>query len=170
MRKEQKIVAVGAISGVTFMLAAMLLLTGAMPTPGTGAATGDKLAFAAKWIAFAALPLFLAIIAVGNARALSEAIDPTAGKESRTMIIDGRVVDNNVQQYLLFLAASLALAATAPGERLGLIPAASVTFVVARLAFWAGYRINPLYRAFGMAATIYLNLLLFLAAFWFSRR
>jgi hypothetical protein len=170
MRKEQKIVAAGAITGVATMFAAIWLLTGAMPTPGTGALAGEKLAFAAKWIAFAALPLFLAIGAVGNARALSEAIDPTAGKESRAMIIDGRVVDNTVQQYLLFLAASFALAASAPGERLGLIPAAALTFIVARLAFWAGYRIGPLYRAFGFAATIYLNLLLFLAAFWFSRR
>ena len=86
------------------------------------------------------------------------------------MIVDGRVVDNNVQQYLLFLAAALALAASAPGDRLGLIPAAALTFIVARLAFWAGYRIDPLYRAFGMAATIYLNLLLFLAALWFAWR
>ena len=170
MRKEQTIVAVGAISGVAAMLVAMLLLTGAMPALGAGALADEKLAFAAKWIAFAALPLFLAIVAVGNARALSDAIDPTAGKESRKMIIDGRVVDNNVQQYMLFLAAALALAASAPGDRLGLIPAAALTFFVARLAFWIGYRVDPLYRAFGMAATIYLNLLLFLAALWFSWR
>ena len=35
--------------------------------------------------------------------------------------------------------------------------AATVVFVVARFAFWIGYRIYPLYRAFGMAATMYLN-------------
>jgi hypothetical protein len=37
------------------------------------------------------------------------------------------------------------------------IPAAALVFVVARIAFWVGYRIHPLYRAFGMAATGYLN-------------
>ena len=38
-----------------------------------------------------------------------------------------------------------------------LIPAATIVFIVVRLAFWIGYRIHPLYRAFGMAATGYLN-------------
>jgi len=29
--------------------------------------------------------------------------------------------------------------------------------VTARAVFWVGYRINPLYRAPGMAATAYMN-------------
>ena len=33
-----------------------------------------------------------------------------------------------------------------------------------RFAFWIGYRIDPLYRAFGFAATMWLNLLLLGAA------
>jgi hypothetical protein len=36
-----------------------------------------------------------------------------------------------------------------------LIPAATIVFIVVRLAFWIGYRIHPLYRAFGMAATFW---------------
>ena len=43
------------------------------------------------------------IVAVGNARALGEAIDPTLGKESPAMIVDGRVLDNTLQQFVLFL-------------------------------------------------------------------
>jgi hypothetical protein len=39
-----------------------------------------------------------------------------------------------------------------------LIGAATIVFVVARLAFWIGYRVDPLYRAFGFAATAYLNM------------
>jgi hypothetical protein len=37
---------------------------------------------------------------------------------------------------------------------------------VARMAFWIGYRIDPLYRAFGMGATGYLNVGLLAFAMW----
>jgi hypothetical protein len=33
-----------------------------------------------------------------------------------------------------------------------------MVYVVARCAFWLGYRVNPLYRAPGMSATAYMNL------------
>jgi hypothetical protein len=47
-----------------------------------------------------------------------------------------------------------------------LIPAATIVFVFARMAFWIGYRIQPLYRAFGMGATGYLNAGLLAFAIW----
>ena len=40
------------------------------------------------------------------------ASDPTLGLESKAMIVNGRVADNTLQQYVLFLAGSLALAAS----------------------------------------------------------
>jgi hypothetical protein len=46
------------------------------------------------------------------------------------------------------------------------IPAVVVVFVVARIAFWVGYRVHPLYRAFGMAATGYLNVGILAFALW----
>ena len=124
---------------------------------------GDRIGYALRWAAFAALPLVAMIAAVGNARATGAAIDPTLGLESKAMIVDGRVADNSFQQYLLFLAGSLALAASLPPERIQIVGAAAIVFVAARLAFWIGYRIDPLYRAFGFAATFYLNLGLLLA-------
>jgi uncharacterized MAPEG superfamily protein len=141
-----------------------------MPALGESADAGERLAFAAKWIAFAAAPLLFAIMAIGNARFKSDAIDPTAGKESREMIINGRVADNTLQQFALFVAASLAIAASAFGDELWIVSAAALVFVIARVAFWIGYRIHPLYRAAGMAATSYLNLLLFGGAIWFAWR
>jgi len=166
MRKEQKVVAIGAGSGVVAMLVALVGLSAAMGSLPMAADAGERLAFAVKWIALAALPLFAAIIAIGNARALSDAIDPTAGKESKAMIIDGRVVDNTTQQFLLFATASLAVAAASRGDQLGLIAAAAIVFTVCRFAFWIGYRIHPLYRAFGFSSTAYLNIILFAVALW----
>jgi uncharacterized MAPEG superfamily protein len=123
-----------------------------------------------RWCGFAALPFLAMIVAIGNARALGAAIDPTAGLEDGKMLIDSRVADNTLQQYVLFLAGALALAAGLPPASMRVIGAAAIVFVAARLLFWIGYRIDPLYRAFGFAATFYLNLGLLLAAFWFAIR
>ncbi len=155
MKPAQKIVAIGAASGVVTMLLALYLLSPVMPAPPAQAALAERLAFALRWDALAILPLFAMIVAVGNARFTSEAIDPTAGKDSKAMIVNGRVTDNSVQQYLLFLMATLAVAAS-EGARLGVVSAAAAIFIVARIAFWIGYRIDPLYRAFGMSSTAYL--------------
>lgn len=170
MSPDQKKVAIGASSGIATMLVAMWALSRLMPGLPDGADAGERLAFASKWIALAAAPLFFAIVSIGNARFKGEAIDPTLGKENRSMIVNDRVVDNTVQQYLLFMAAGLAVAAGAAGPALGMIVAASLVFVAMRLAFWIGYRIHPLYRAFGMAGTSYLNVLLLGTAIWLAWR
>jgi hypothetical protein len=170
MSPDQKKVAAGASSGIVTMLLATWGLSQVMPALADGAESGARLAFAAKWIALAALPLFCAIVAVGNARFASAAIDPTLGKESQAMIVNGRVVDNNVQQYLLFIVAALAVAASAAGPELSLVSGAATVFLAMRFLFWIGYRVHPLYRAFGMAGTAYLNVLLFAAAAWMSWR
>ena len=73
-----------------------------------------------------------------------------------------------MQQFALFAAGSLALAVSLSPERLPVIGAAAITFTVCRLLFWIGYRINPLYRAFGFSSTAYLNLGLLLAALWLA--
>lgn len=135
MNNSQKAVAIGASSGIATMVLAMIALSNMIPGITPDATAGERLAYALQWIALGALPLALAIASVGNARFASEAIDPTAGKESAAVAINCRVVDNTVQQYLLFAAASLAVAAGARGDQLGVVAAGAITFVVARLAF-----------------------------------
>lgn len=168
MKREQKIVAAGAVSGILSMLAAMYLLSTHLPAPAGMDSAGDRIAHAAGWGAFAALPLFFMVAAIGNARFLSDAIDPTRGSESRSMIVNGRVADNTLQQFALFLAGILGLAANLPPERMAIVAAAAIVFVAARICFWIGYRVQPLYRAFGFAATAYLNLGLLLGAIWLA--
>lgn len=170
MTNNQKAVAIGASSGIATMLVALVVMSNLIPGIATDATAGERLAYAVQWIALGALPLVLAIGSVGNARFSSEAIDPTAGKESPAMVVNGRMVDNTVQQILLFGAASLAVAAGARGDQLGVVAAAAIVFVVARLAFWIGYRIKPVYRAAGFASTFYLNLVLFGYALWLAWR
>lgn len=107
---------------------------------------------------FAVVPLFLMIITVANSRFSSDAIDPTLKLENPRQIVDGRVTDNTLQQNFVFAIASLTLATVVPTERLQVVWACGLVFFFARLLFWIGYRIHPLYRAPGMSATAYLNL------------
>jgi len=168
MRQEQKIVAVGAASGIVLMVLSVWLLTSALPSPRIPDNPVDRLAYALKANVVALLPLFIMIITVANSRFLSDAIDPTRHAESATMEIDGRVVDNTLQQNFVFAIASLAMSTLAPIHNLQVVWACTIVFVVARSAFWIGYRIHPLYRAFGFAATFYLNLGLLAAGFWLA--
>ena len=167
MTHDQRKVLIGASAGILSMALAMWLLTSVLP-PADAPTLADRLAYTAVCNAFAALPLFAMLAAVGNGRFLSEAIDPTLGRESPKIVINGRVADNTTQQFLLFAAGLPALAASLEPSQMGVIRAAALVFVVARLAFWIGYRLHPLYRAPGFAATAYLNLGLLLAALWLA--
>ena len=168
MTRDQKTVAVGAASGVAAMLIAVAGIYRYWPADPSLTDTASRIGLALKADAFAALPLMVGVVTVGNNRFLSEAIDPTLQKENHATQINGRVVENTLQQFVLFVVATLALGATLSADTMRIVPAATIVFVVARIAFWIGYRIQPLYRAFGMAATGYLNLGLLGGALWMA--
>ena len=166
MTKDQKIVGVGAASGIIGMIAGVSIIYSLWPANPALSDLASRLAYTLQADAFAVLPLLFSILAVGNSRFLSEAIDPTLHKESQAMEVTGRVVDNTLQQFLIYLVGTLALAAGLTADEMRVIPAATIVFVVARVAFWIGYRIHPLYRAFGFASTAYLNIGILAFAFW----
>jgi hypothetical protein len=70
----------------------------------------------------------------------------------------------------MFLVGTLGLSVNLTAEQMRAIPAVVIVFIVARIAFWVGYRIHPLYRAFGMAATGYLNVGILAFAIWKTLR
>jgi hypothetical protein len=170
MKRDQQLVSGGAASGVLAMASSMWGLSRALPVPAGLDTAGDRLAYALRWDAVAVLPFLAMILAIGNARALGPAIDPTLGAEDRAMLINGRVADNTLQQLAIFVVATLALAANLPAGQMPVIAAAAIVFTLARVVFWVGYRIHPLYRAPGFAATAYLNLGLLIAALWLGFR
>ena len=158
MRPEQKIVAIGAASGIASMLLGVFGLTALLPVPAIADNAGERLAYAIKAAVVATVPLFVMIAAIGNSRFLSEAIDPTRGAESRSQQIDGRVAANTLEETFVFAMALLAVGTVVPLGSLQVVWACTLVFVVARAVFWIGYRIDPLYRAPGMSATLYMNL------------
>lgn len=165
MTRDQKIVATGAASGILMMALLVWFLSRAIAAPVLNGAA-ERLAYALPWAVTAAIPLFVMLGAVGNARFLGEAIDPTLGKEDHKTIVNGRVADNTLQQFTIFAVAILALSVMLPADRLSFIPATAITFAIARMVFWVGYRIHPLYRAPGFSSTAYLNLGMMVAVIW----
>jgi hypothetical protein len=158
MKPEQRVVAIGAASGIAAMVIAVWLLTKALPAPAIADEAGARLAYALRANVFALVPFFVMLVTIGNKRFLSDAIDPTRNAESAAMDIDGRVADNTLQQNFVFAVASLAVATLVPIGSVQVVWACALWFVVARCLFWAGYRLHPLYRAPGMSGTAYMNL------------
>lgn len=158
MRREQKVVAVGAVSGAVIMAVCVWIIAKALPQPLLTDALAERLAYALSANVVATLPLVVMFIAIANSRFRSEAIDPTRHLERRALEIDRRVATNTLEQNFVFVVASLATSTILPLAHLQVVRACAIVFVVARIAFWLGYRINPLYRAAGMSATALLNL------------
>jgi hypothetical protein len=166
MTKDQKTVAIGALSGVVGMVALVWAIATYFPEPHVVDNNGDRLAYALRWSVVAVLPLFCMLVAVGNERFLSEAIDPTLGKESQKMVVNGRVADNTLQQFVCFLVGITALSVSLPIDRISYVPAVAITFVISRTIFWIGYRLRPLYRAPGFSSTAYMNIFMYVAVLW----
>lgn len=158
MKPEQKVVAVGAASGVLAMALSVWILTKVLPAPTIDDVAAQRMAYALHANIVAIVPFFVMLATVGNSRFLGDAIDPTRHAESRSIEIDGRVAENTLQQNFVFAVATLALSTVVPLHNLQVVWACAIVFVVARSVFWLGYRINPLYRAPGMSATAYMNL------------
>ena len=166
MSPDQKTVAIGAGSGVLAMVVSIAAISQIWADTSGLTDVAGRLAYALKANALAAIPLLVGTITVGNNRFLSEAIDPTLHKEDQATLINGRVLDNTLQQYVLFAIGTMALSVILAPAQMKVIAAATIVFIVARFAFWIGYRIHPLYRAFGMAATMYLNIGILAWAGW----
>lgn len=95
------------------------------------------------------------VLAVGLHRFLgNDALEGGAFKGEHAAI-NQRVLINTTEQLVLGLAIWPSAAVHLGDRGPGILLAMSLSFVVARLFFWAGYHIKPAMRAFGFAATFY---------------
>src|SRR4051812_23326808 len=116
------------------MVLSVWLLTTVLPSPRMIGTNADRLGYALRANVVALLPLFIMIITIANSRFLSEAIDPTRHAESPTMLVDGRVAENTLQQNFGFAVASLAMSTLVSPGNLQVVWACTIVFVVARCA------------------------------------
>ena len=75
--------------------------------------------------------------------------------------IDRRVLTNTIEQSLLALCIWPATGFLAADDGPGLLVALGISFPLAQLAFWVGYRMYPPLRMVGFSATFYATLFAF---------
>jgi hypothetical protein len=111
MTADQKTVAIGSVSGIISMILLMAIIYRFWPASPELTNVAARLGYTVRALTFAALPLLIGKVTVANARFSTDAIDPTRHAENRAMEINGRFVDNTVQQ----LAVLNRHAGTVPG-------------------------------------------------------
>ena len=166
MNSDQRKVAVGAGTGLLGMLALLAILYSMLPAPIGMDTEIARIVYTLKLNVVAILPFFIGVAMVGNGRFLSNAIDPLRHAEDRAMEINARVVANTLEQNFLFFIGTVALSTLLDAQTIKIIPALVIVYIIARIVFWIGYRINPLYRAPGMAGTLYMNMAILLSVLY----
>jgi hypothetical protein len=114
----------------------------------------NRLAFALRWMLLPGLCLLLGVVVAGRRGFVPDAIDGTRTPASRSLEINLRYNQNTLEQTMLACIAWASLATTLPTVSLVLIPAMATLFAIGRTAFWVGYLIHPMGRAFGMVLTV----------------
>lgn len=152
---EQRTVAQGMAGAVAFAIA-VVVAAGWLGAPAPDApSAGDRLAFALRCDAWAALAFLAGIAVIASQRFFTAQIDGSLPARTRTLEVHRAYLQNTTEQLLLLLVAHLAHAAIGPASRLWVLPVLVGIFLVARAAFWIGYLVHPPARAFGFAATFY---------------
>ncbi|MAN80464.1 MAG: hypothetical protein CMM77_04295 [Rhodospirillaceae bacterium] len=126
--------------------------------PGPIPDAGERIGLALKFAVLPAGFLLAVVQVVALTRLITGAIDPLADDAPRWRRTDMRVLANTVEQTLIFLPLYLATTMVIKADESAWLTALPVAFVLARIAFWIGYRIGPMGRAPGMAAGFFINL------------
>ncbi|MGA8398987.1 MAG: MAPEG family protein [Stellaceae bacterium] len=100
-----------------------------------------RLVFAEKCSCIAVLfCLVMGVEAVAHERLSSPAFDPLVGYETRRLRVNLRYLQNTLEQLAVFLPGLFGLAIYCDsGTAMRAVPATTVVWVVARIAFWVGY-------------------------------
>lgn len=116
---------------------------------------GSRLAFAARWMLLPAACLLAGVAGAARRGFIAEAIEGTRAPIRPSLEINLRYNQNTLEQTVLACIAWASLAVMLPMTHLALIPAMATLFAIGRAAFWIGYLIHPMGRAFGMALTAF---------------
>ena len=114
----------------------------------------SRLAYAAHWLILPGLTLLAGVIGAGRRGFFADAIDGTRTPANHGLEINLRYNKNTLEQTVLVVIAWGAMAPLLPRDELVLIPAMAFLFAFGRIAFWIGYLLHPLARAFGMVLTV----------------
>ena len=161
-RKETLVtIAVGTVSYVV----ALWIAWRAWPEVAPIASAGERVAYAAELLVAVAVVVLLMVSSCFRTFDTAEAQDPLVGAESPRWRVNQRVLQNTVEQSMIFVPALLALAARVEPSQVRVLPVLTALWCAGRLLFWAGYRIRPALRGPGFEWTLYTSVL---ALGWFA--
>ena len=137
------------------------LLWRLLPSPGTSPL---NTALACSAVA-ALLTVVAGVEAIAHERLVTPAIDPLAGFETRRLRVNARYLSNTVEQFIVFAAGLVALAAYASSRTLVIV---AIVWVLERWAFWIGYHKSSLLRGLGAPGMLQSMVVLLYVAFCFG--
>ena len=135
------------------------------PIPAGMDDIGARLAFAVKALLLACIfSLGMAVEAVAHERLQTNAFDPLAGHGARRLLVNQRYLQNTVEQFILFAVGLVGLALYSPdGDAMRAVTASTVTWLLARIAFWIGYHRSAALRGLGAWSMLLSQLMLLYA-------
>lgn len=125
------------------------------PTLPTSA---DRLGYAVQLLVGVSVLLLLMVSACFRVFDTAAAEDPFANAESQAWRIHQRVLQNTVEQSLIFVPALLGLAMRVDAGHTQLLPLLTALWCAGRVLFWLGYRISPMLRGPGFEWTLFSSL------------
>lgn len=156
---------ISIVVGTLTYLAALAIGWTLWPEGPALASAGDRLGYAAQLLAGVAVVALLMVSACFRVFDTAGAENPLAGAESAGWKIHQRVLQNTVEQALIFVPALLALASRVDAEHTRILALLTALWCAGRLLFWIGYRIKPVLRGPGFEWTLYSSLV---ALGWFA--
>jgi hypothetical protein len=121
----------------------------------TLATSGERLAYAAQLLVGVSVLVLLMVSACFRVFDTAKAEDPFANAESQPWRVHQRVLQNTVEQGLIFVPALLALAVRIDAEHTHVLPLLTGLWCAGRVLFWLGYRISPMLRGPGFEWTLF---------------
>jgi uncharacterized membrane protein YecN with MAPEG domain len=158
LKQQQAIIGLQILVSVPFQIAFLKLAPEFFDLPAAiSGAVEDRLTFGFQWLVFPGLILLAMIAAIAGTRPTS--IDVIDGNDqAEKLAVQVRIQRNTLEQLVVLVIAIMALSTLLPPTELVLLPALAILFCIARVLYWVGYSINPVFRTFGFVATFYPNI------------
>jgi uncharacterized MAPEG superfamily protein len=120
--------------------------------------SADRLAYAVQLLVPVSVLVLLMVSACFRVFDTAAAQNPLANAESQGWRVHQRVLQNTVEQSLIFVPALLGLAVRVDAGHSQVLPLLAVLWCAGRVLFWLGYRISPVLRGPGFEWTLYSSL------------
>lgn len=141
--------------GTAMTLVSTLLAYCYLPTPDANLDTPtNRLVFTLRWMSISTLPMLIGIWQVGDVRHNTMAINPLSGNE-HLHFVESKTFQNTLEQFALHVLAMFLFAVNVKPTSMHMVPYFVVMFLVGRICFIFGYRMDPMKRGFGFILTCF---------------